>query len=420
MSKLGLIIAREYSSRVKKRSFFGLTIVVPVIIVGLAIIALWLGIEDKKHLKVLVSDPIDLTGGKIYTGQAVNPPATFYFTDFMLIEDFEEDAAYEEYDVLIALDPDVITNKTINGVYRNEPSANSQAYIIKKLSSRLDEYFALDEGIDAETFRKIQQPYGIRLDPMRGMEEAQNEFQAKIVGFGFSLLIFIFLLLYSGQVMRSVLEEKTNRVVEIIISSVKPIELMLGKIVAIGLAGLTQFAIWIALITVLLLSSKGYFVEGIGAEVFQNQTADLLFERIPWTELVFIFTLYFILGYVLFASVFATIGAGADSGSDSFQLMLPVIIFLLFIFGISVWLLFGNINGQLALLGSQIPFSSPMIMMQRAAAGTVGVWELVISLIVLAASCIVMVYLSAKVYRVGILMYGKKASWKEIMKWLKH
>jgi ABC-2 type transport system permease protein len=420
MSKLGLIIGREYNSRVKKKSFFVLTLMVPIILVGLAVVALWLGQEEKKHLRVLVSDPADLTGGKIFVGQNEVPPATFYFTDFILIEDFEEDAQYEDYDVLIAIDPDVITNRTINGVYRNEPSSNATNYITKKLETRLDEYFAIDEGIPVETFRKIQQPYGISLEPMRGVEEEKNEFQAKLVGFGFSFLIFIFLILYSSQVMRSVLVEKTNRVVEVIISSVKPLELMLGKIIAIGLAGLTQFVIWIALISILLLSFKGYFAEGFGSDVLQNQTADLLFERIPWVELVSIFVLYFVLGYVFFASIFATIGAGADSESDTFQLMLPVIAILLVVFGISVWLLFGNINGQLALLGSQVPFSSPMIMMQRAAAGTVGIWELVISFALLAAACFLMVYLAGKVYRVGILMYGKKASWKEIIKWIKH
>ena len=209
MSKIGLIIQREYSTRVKKRAFLILTILVPILIGGLSFFAMWLGMKEQKHFKVLVSDPRGLCESKIYIGQDENPPATFYFLEeLVLVEDFKETEKYEEYDVFVALDPDVITNKTINAVYRTEPNLNTQKYIANKLEMRLEEYFALDEGISLEKFRKIKQPFKFVLTDIEEENMSELKMMRQAVGFGFSVLIFVFLIVYAGQVMRGVLEEK--------------------------------------------------------------------------------------------------------------------------------------------------------------------------------------------------------------------
>lgn len=437
MSKIGLVIGREYSSRVKKKSFIILTILVPILIGGFSVLAMWLGMEENKHYKVLVSDPANLCDAKIYIGQDENPPATFYFSsDMILREDFENQEKYEEYDMFIALDPDVITNKTILGVYREKVSNNAQSYISKKLEMRLEEYFAADEGIPIEKYRKIKQSYKFQTQKIGQTEECDPAEIGQGVGMGFSIMIFIFLMVYGGMVMRGVLEEKTGRVVEIVVSSVKPFELMMGKIIAVGLVGLTQFLIWFVLIFVILIAIQPFFAGGIDPAALQaspgmispeelsqmsseNCVRDAIFYYINWPALLILFVLYFIGGYLLYGSLFAIVGAAADSETDTQQLIIPVMMPLMFVYIFSFSIL-GNPDGAGAIWGSHIPFSSPIIMLQRVAAGTVSLWEVIISLVILAATFILTTYLAAKVYRVGILMYGKKASWKEIFKWLKY
>lgn len=435
MSKLGLVIGREYSSRVKKKSFIILTILVPLIMGALGALALWFGMEEEKHLRVLVDDPADLCGGKIFIGQDENPPATFYFTDHVEDDDFRYSEVYKDYDVKVNIDPDVFTNRTILGYFREQPKASTNLYIQKKITGRLQEYFAEDEGVSAAKFREILKPYEFTLLDVDDDKDKEGEMKAQMVGIGFSVMIFVFLIVYAGQVMRSVLEEKTSRVVEIIVSSVKPFELMLGKIVAIGLVGLTQFAIWIILLSVIMMSIQGMFTAQLDAETVQNiaagamdpemmemmnnDNAMLIYQQINWGTLIVMFLIYFLLGYVLYASLFAIVGAASDSETDTQQLMIPVMLPLMFVYFISFSII-GNVDGLAALWGSYIPFSSPIIMLQRVATGTVDIYEVIISVLLLIGTCLLTVYLAGKVYRTGILMYGKKASWKEIIKWLRH
>ena len=439
MNKIGLIFGREYTSRVKKKSFVLLTILVPVLIGAGLFLAMWWGMSRQKHFKVLVVDPRGLCDSKVYVGQDEVPPATFYFYDeILLFEDFRDNDKFQGFDMMVAIDPDVITNKTINAVYRDEPNVNTQLYIKKKLESRLEEFFAIDEGISLDTYHKIKQSFKFTLYDVENQEQSEMRLIQQIVGLTFSLLIFVFILVYAGRVMSSVLEEKTSRVVEIIISSVKPIQLMMGKILAIGLVGLTQFVIWIVLIFIILMMIKGYFVAELdpsainvinsgdfGGGVFNglagndNMVQELIFEQINWYLFIFLFVIYFVGGFLLYGSFFAIVGAASDSETDTQQLIIPVVIPLLFVLMMSVWII-GNPGGQAAIWGSQMPLSSPIIMLQRVAAGTVGVWEVVMSIVLLVGAFLLTIYMAAKVYRTGILMYGKKASWKEIYKWLKH
>lgn len=443
MSKIGLIISREYTSRVKKRAFIAVTILVPILIVGLMFLAMWLSIEEQKHVRVLVADPRNLCNGYIRYGvDEKNPPASFdFYTDYVDSVMFANNVDMQEFDVLITLNPTVITNKTITGVYREEPSAEAKDYIHDKIELRLEEYFALDKGISLDEYHQIRQRMKFVLKSFDDSIEQSRRDKAQMIGLGFSIFIFMFILIYAAQVMRGVIEEKTSRVVEIIVSSVKPFELMMGKIIAVGLVGLTQFLIWIILISVLLIGLQSFVFKdiltpenwqgindqaavigeiGTGLESVsaRSEWAEVFFNQVNWTVLIVMFLIYFIGGYLLYGSLFAMIGSAVDSETDTQQLMLPVMMPLMFTYLVSV-MIQGNPDGATAVWLSHIPLSSPIIMLQRIAVGVVPIWEVIISLVILTFSFIVTTYLAGKIYRVGILMYGKKSSWKELFKWMR-
>lgn len=442
MSKIGLIISREYSTRVRKKSFIVLTVIVPILVVGLMFLAIWLGMEEKKHVKVLISDPMDLCRGNIFVTDEGNPPASFYFyADKIDSAAFVKRQDFKEYDVLVALDPKVITYKTIIVLCREDISSDAMDFIRNKIQLDMEEYFAMDKGLSIEEYRNIRQRIKFEWNTIDKTEEKSIRDKAQGIGLAFSIFIFLFITVYAAQVMRGVIEEKTSRVVEIIVSSVKPMELMMGKIIAVGLVGLTQFLIWVVLIALLMIGLQTFVFNdlmtpqnlqglndqamlmnqvnsGIEAAELQNEWVRVLFDYVNWPLLIIMFLLYFIGGYLLYAGLFAMIGSAVDSETDTQQLMVPVMMPLMFTYVVSV-MIQGNSDGNTAVWLSQIPFSSPIIMLQRIAAGTVAIWEVILSLSVLTATFIFTTYLAGKIYRVGILMYGKKVTWKEIFKWMK-
>ena len=231
---------------------------------------------------------------------------------------------------------------------------------------------------------------------------------AMTIGMATAVLIYFFILIYGAQVMRGVVEEKTNRIVEIIVSSVKPFELMIGKIVGIALLGLTQFLIWAVLAVVFLA-------------VFGNFSVDSMipaFSSFNFVVIVFFFIVYFLGGYLLYASLFAAIGAASDSETDTQQFMLPVILPILFALFAAIHSM-NNPDGSLAFWTSMIPFTSPIVMMVRIPAG-VPAWELIVSILLLFSFFIGTTWTAAKIYRTGILMYGKKVNYREVWKWIRY
>lgn len=443
MSKIGLIIKREYGSRVRKKSFLVITVLVPILIAALGFLAMWLSIQETKQVKVLVADPGNLCDGKIFVDDNENAPATFYFFEGDIpLDEFQFSDKYQEYDLLLGIQPEVITNMGIKGFYREKISVPTEYYIRDRIELRLEEYFAMDRGITLKEYRRIRQEFNFHLDNID--PDKVDTRPALYVGLSLSIFIFIFIVTYASQVMRGVIEEKTSRVVEILVSSVKPIQLMMGKIIGIGLVGLTQFAIWTVLIGIALVLMRSFVfqdmldpsnladaiapLEGMSADLLANQVGEVtrdseliyvIYEGIPWGTLLFLFVIYFLGGYLLYGGLFAMIGSAVDSETDSQQIMAPVIVPLMFFYLIGILITF-NPNGPAALWFSQIPFSSPIIMLQRVASGTVHIWEVIISLTILTGTFILILWGAAKVYRTGILMYGKKASWKEIFKWLRY
>ena len=311
---------------------------------------------------------------------------------------------------------------------------------------RLRERRLQDLGVSTEEFVSMDQKYEINTATFKGQQNLKgiNEIKA-IIGGGFGYLIMMFIIIYGGFVMRSVIEEKTSRIIEVIISSVKPFQLMMGKIIGTSLAGVTQFAIWIVSATLLLFVAFSIFnidpsALNSGAEVTKgiagsmappvpspNQTMQAYAQelyKIPWFMLICFFVVYFILGYLIYSSIYAAIGAAVDNETDTQQFIFPIILPLMLAIYVGFFSVFSNPHGPIAVGFSLFPLTSPIVMLMRLPGGIgeggVPLWEVVTSILLLVMTFIGIVWLAAKIYRVGILMYGKKPSYKELFKWIKY
>jgi ABC-2 type transport system permease protein len=277
-------------------------------------------------------------------------------------------------------------------------------------------YFSVFEDAEQYVFTELQGEKKNIFAKVQGMnwDDSENEKEtseqvAGILGGIFTLLIYFFILMYGAMVMQGVLEEKTNRIVEILVSSVKPFDLMMGKLIGIGLVGLTQFALWGVMIAVFAV---------FGTSQLEFSLISSLFAQGNLLGLCLYFILFFIGGFLMYAALFAAIGAMVNSQEDTQQYMMPITLLIVFAFFIGINSA-QNPDGSLAFWASLIPFTSPIVMMTRLPYG-VPWWELVLSISFLVVSVILIVQLAAKIYRVGILMYGKKPSYSEIIKWLKY
>ena len=279
----------------------------------------------------------------------------------------------------------------------------------------------------------------INLSSIRFDEEGDTQTSAGLataVGMFSTFLIYIFLFMYGGMVMNSVMQEKTNRIVEVMVSSVKPFELMLGKIISVGLVGLTQIGIWIILIAGLgfgatlafgipLLNSNELQLmaeaqASTGVTTIDPDMLDIAqtLASIDFTQIIVCLIFYFIGGYVIYASLFAAVGSAVDNEADTNQFMIPITIIILFAFYVGMFSA-EDPEGPMAWWCSMIPFTSPIVMMVRIPFG-VPMWEIALSIVILYASAVGMTWIAARIYRVGILLYGKKPSYKELFKWIKY
>lgn len=445
MNKINLIIQREYLTRVKKKSFILMTFLGPVLIAGLMSLGIYVGMSDTSVYNVLVVDqtPQIMTDSlsqrrSIFKNQfKETSQMKFQYTNTGLTNaEFDSSA----YSLMLVIRPDIITFPQAELVFRQLPSVKARSYVQSEIEKVIEIEKLKNNNIDREVYDKIRTPVEIvSVDAADGTESYKQE-QA-MVGFGFAVLIYFFIFMYGVQVMRGVMEEKSNRIVEVIISSVKPFQLMMGKIVGIALVGLTQFLLWVILTGViftvvsgLMLPDAATMAEQVQAThsaaaqaasdpmnqaVISNLTELFLF-RINWPLMLGMFLFFFLGGYLLYASLFAAIGAAVDNETDTQQFMMPITIPLIFGFVVAQFAL-TNPGGAAVVWFSQIPFTSPIVMMVRVAMGfdAGNMWQLVLSMVLLIASFIGAVWLAGKIYRVGILMYGKKVTYKELWKWLR-
>lgn len=440
MNKIALIVSREYLTRVKKKSFILMTFLGPLLIAGLMMGAIYLGLSDDTQHYVLVVDetPVLENNLTVFEHQLKDSEQIKfdYAREAMNNEVFKE----SPYSIMLVINDNIISNPVAELVSKKQPSLRVKTYISKQIERVIETEKLRDHNLDYDTYRRINTTVDLIDIDVSNMSQASYKQEKAIVGFAFAVIIYFFIFLYGVQVMRGVIEEKTNRIVEVIISSVKPFQLMMGKILGIALVGLTQFFLWVILTATLTTVAQSVFLPDLGeqAQLSQmqmtreaasdatenikqetmNQYFELFFHEINWTVMIGAFIFFFLGGYLLYAALFAAIGAAVDSEADTQQFMLPITIPLIFGFIVAEMAL-TNPEGSATAIFSLIPLTSPIVMMLRVAMG-VPVLELLFSMALLVGGFLFTTWLAGKIYRTGILMYGKKVNYKELWKWLKH
>ena len=435
MSKIWIIIQREFMTRVKKKSFILLTILMPFIFAALIMVPLMLAtIEGDEQKTVMV---VDKTGR--YVG-SLKSTANYAFVPTADNKDefYTEDS---EVEAVVQITADLAKNPTAVTIYSpREVKAELLSYVETCLGEQVRrEKLSAYNIPELETIiADIQTDFHVATVKRNaeGDETSSNTYIAMTAGFIFTFLIYMFVMSYGGMVMQSVMEEKTNRIVELMVSSVKPFQLMMGKIIGVALVGFVQLAIWGVMLSIILMVCGSVFglstapaapaVAGADAQMAAmaqqaggGEAAEIMsaLMGLPYAELGIMFVLYFVGGYLLYASFFAAVGASINAQEDSSQFIMPVV--LIMVFGLYAAMYSAeNTNGPLAFWASMFPLTSPIVMMVRIPFG-VPWWEEVLSLGLLFATSMAFVWISARIYRVGILMYGKKPSLREMLKWVR-
>ena len=435
MSKIWIIIQREFMTRVKKKSFILLTILMPFIFAALIKVPLMLAtIQGDEQKTVMV---VDKTGR--YVG-SLKSTANYAFVPTADNKDefYTEDS---EVEAVVQITADLAKNPKAVTIYSpREVKAELLSYVETCLGEQVRrEKLSAYNIPELETIiADIQTDFHVATVKRNaeGDETSSNTYIAMTAGFIFTFLIYMFVMSYGGMVMQSVMEEKTNRIVELMVSSVKPFQLMMGKIIGVALVGFVQLAIWGVMLSIILVVCGSVFglstapavpaVAGADAQMAAvaqqaggGEAAEIMsaLMGLPYAELGIMFVLYFVGGYLLYASFFAAVGASINAQEDSSQFIMPVV--LIMVFGLYAAMYSAeNTNGPLAFWASIFPLTSPIVMMVRIPFG-VPWWEEVLSLGLLFATSVGFVWLSARIYRVGILMYGKKPSLREMLKWVR-
>ena len=414
MSKIGIVIHREYFQRIKKKSFIIMTFLTPLLFIGLIFGTFFLSsIKDSSGSKIIVV--VDETNK--YFEVLENTDQYQFIKAEGDFEDFRNNSDENVYASLVISD-NLLENPSAITLYSEKQVT---ADLERTIASQLNEYLS-DEKIASYDIPDLKQimidsKVSVNLQTIRlsdgGKETASSAAVASIVGMAFTVIIYMFIFIYGAMVMQGVLEEKTNRIVEVMVSSVKPFDLMMGKIIGIGLVGITQFLMWVLLFVAFNFLGGAFLMASNPI-----QQALLVISSINATEIIISFIIFFTGGYMIYASIFAAIGAMVNSQEDTQQFMTPVTLLVLFALYAGIYSV-ENPDGPLAFWASMVPLTSPIVMMTRIPFD-VPLWEKLVSIALLFGTVILMVKLSAKIYRVGILMYGKKPNMKEIIKWLKY
>ena len=434
MGHLGLVTEREYLNKVKNKSFILATFLTPIIITLFIFLISYLTSINNDTIKVI--SVVDKTGYFTNSLDSSDDLKFEFINDFDLEEAKLVSKTKADYGLLYIpyySDLDLIADSTMF-ISEDAPSITIISRIEGKLEKVLTNKNFENAGLDIDKINKSKIYINLYQESFEGEETTKMDGIVKMVfAFFLGMLLYFFIFAYGGMIMMSVIEEKTSRIVEVMISSVKPFQLMMGKILGTSLASLTQFLAWSILLVMLsyvftaifgiessvqnnelLLSSSG--------NVSMNQEAlDMVsaFLNLPLLNILVAFLLYFIGGYLLYASLFAAIGAAVDNQTDAQQFMMPITIILILALYVGMFTVPEDPNGTVALIFSYIPFTSPVVMMMRIPNG-VPVYEQIISIIILYFTFVLCIWFAAKIYRVGILMYGKKPSIKELIKWLRY
>lgn len=437
MNHLPLIIKREYLTKVKNKSFIVMTILSPMIMIVLISVVAYLSqLNNDKVRTITVLDESELVENTFKNSEN---------TKYTILRDIsledakkivKETASYGLLHINKSKDIDAISND-IKFFSEESPSITLISDLESQLEKKLTNIKLQQQGVDVAMINASKISIDIAQESFDGEKTSKIDSVVKLIFGGIAgYLLFMFIIIYGNMIMRSVIEEKTSRIIEVIISSVKPMQLMLGKIIGTSLAGITQFVIWIILGGVLMTIISLVFGIDVAEmqtpqqEVMQQAMANpdvntkvenliTAFYNLPITNLIIAFLLFFISGYLLYSSLYAAIGAAVDNETDTQQFLLPIMLPLILAVYIGLFTVIEDPHGTVSTVFSFIPFTSPVVMLMRIPFG-VPIWQQLVSLLLLIGTFIFTVWIAAKIYRVGILMYGKKPTYKELIKWIKY
>ncbi len=438
MSIISLIIKREFIAKVRNKSFIVMTFLSPLLFVGIAAFVGYLSSMKADTKRIAIHDESGLFA-KDFTAQN-SKKGEYKYLDLSVIDSkfLKDSITNESFEGLLIIPK--ATNisdleSKIQFISNSSPSISFIENVQDVIANKITKINLENAHLDTLAIKKAQSEVNISLAKASGEQSIKGLNEIKIaIGGGFGYLIMMFIIIYGNMVMRSVIEEKTNRIIEIIISSVKPFQLMIGKIIGTSLAGILQFLIWAIIGLSLMFAASLFFGVNVGPtakvppELMQQAqqefagTAQMYIKELwnlPIATILIGFVIYFIGGYFLYSSFYAAIGAAVDNQTDSQQFLLPIIMPLILSVYVGFFRVINDPHGTIAVVFSMIPLTSPIVMLMRIPFG-VPLWQIAISVTLLFATFFVVVWFAAKIYRVGILMYGKKPTWKELYKWLKY
>jgi ABC-2 type transport system permease protein len=437
MNHLPLIIKREYLTKVKNKSFIIMTFLSPLIMIALfAVVAYLSQLNNDKQRTISVLDDTGYVSDLFENSENI----TYTKLNGLSLEDaIALVKEKEDYGLLYIARADGLddVNDKVKFYSEDSPSLTIISDLERKIEKRLEQMKLEQDGVSLEQIEASKTNIDIAQESFDGEKTSKIDNVVKLAFGGIAgYLLFMFIIIYGNMIMRSVIEEKTSRIIEVIISSVKPIQLMMGKIIGTSLAGVTQFVIWVILGGVLLTVVSAIFgidmaqvqspQQEMVNQAMQTQGTQAMAENLitaignlPLANLVTAFMFFFIGGYLLYSSLYAAIGAAVDNETDTQQFMLPILMPLILAVYVGVFTVIEDPHGTVSTVFSFIPFTSPVVMLMRIPFG-VPLWQQVLSLVLLIGTFILAVWFAAKIYRVGILMYGKKPTYKELFKWLKY
>lgn len=424
MKHLRIIIEREYLNKIRNKSFIIMTFVSPLIVVAFALIIGFLtDVNSKSNAKdILILDESGLFGTTFTDTETIHYE---YLKDKTLQEARAEVLETSKYGLLY-----IPKEETAQKAFYSEesPSLSLVNELTGALEKTLFQYNLTQKGIDKAEIDSARPKITLQMENFTGEKTSEFDNVMKIaIGGVAGYLIFMFIIIYGNMIMRSVIEEKTNRIVEIIISSVKPFQLMLGKIIGTSLAGLTQFAIWLVIGGVLFALAPSLFqvdtptaTQAMATTESHSEISNIIaaLYHFPFLETSGVFLLFFVGGYLLYSSLYAMVGAMVDNETDTQQFLMPILIPLMLAFYVGMFSVIEEPHGTISVVFSYIPLTSPVVMLMRIPFG-VAWWEVLISLLLLYITFFLVIKIASKIYRIGILMYGKKPTYKEVWKWLK-
>jgi len=437
MNHLKLIIKREYLTKVKNKSFIIMTFLSPIIMIALFSVVGYLSqLNNNKERTIAILDE----SGLVIEVFKNTETTTYNILSNTSLETAKKRVEEKEEYGLLHIEATADTSKLGENVKfysKDTPSLSVISSLENKLEKKLTDLKLQQSGVDISMIAASKTSITIDQESFEGEKTSKVDNIVKLAFGGVAgYLLFMFIIIYGNMIMRSVIEEKTSRIIEVIISSVKPIQLMMGKIVGTSLAGVTQFVIWVVLGGVLLTVVSSVFGIDMGAvqapqqelvgqavnsTELQTQAQNMMTSifNLPLTNLIIAFLLFFIGGYLLYSSLYAAIGAAVDNETDTQQFMMPILMPLILAVYVGMFTVVEDPHGTVSTVFSFIPFTSPVVMLMRIPFG-VPLWQQLVSIGLLIGTFIFTVWFASKIYRVGILMYGKKPSYKELIKWVKY